>query len=119
VRRAVGHPGRLFRRRWIWRSRSGAEPTGTRRAASIPVRHNPRVSRRRRLWSLFVPLLGGVALVAGYFSEIPLLEAIVAPRVDRERGLLENLENLLLLASLLLAVRAARFPVAVGGESGF
>ena len=47
------------------------------------------------------PLVVGLALVVAYFFGPPAVSSIVAPLRDRELGLLENVENLLLLGCVV------------------
>ena len=63
------------------------------------------LDRRRLTAYLVVPLALGAALVGLYFSGIPALQDLAAPAHQREYGLVENLQNLLLV---LIAVRALR-----------
>ena len=46
--------------------------------------------------------------IACYFSGVPLLQDIIAPTANREFGLIENLQHLILLGVALTALRAAR-----------
>ncbi len=50
-------------------------------------------------------LCGGLILM--FFSGNPILQSFVAPHFNREFGALENLENILLIAMVVLAARAA------------
>lgn len=54
----------------------------------------------------FLPALVCVVLVWGYFSGIGWLSELIAPAWNREFGLLENLQNLLLLAGAWVALRS-------------
>jgi len=54
-----------------------------------------------------LPAVVAVALVGMYFSGLRPLQALVAPRGQREFGLLENLQNLALLGIALRAWRGA------------
>ena len=49
-----------------------------------------------------------LVMVGMYFSEIGWMQAVVAPKVNREFGLLETLQHLLLISIVLLAARIAR-----------
>ena len=63
----------------------------------------------------FLPLAAMAALVAMYFSGIPILETIVAmphlegvrPRTQRELGLMENLQVVLIAGAVFFALRSA------------
>lgn len=67
-------------------------------------------------WCFLVPLLMGGALVAMYFSGNRILETLVAApyfdkvpwRARREFGLLEKLQNQLLITALVLEIKAGR-----------
>ncbi len=52
---------------------------------------------------LIIPAVGSAILIAAYFSGIGWLQAIVSPPINREYGLLENLQLLLLLGIALAA----------------
>ncbi|MGI9264400.1 MAG: hypothetical protein ACR2QU_05695 [Gammaproteobacteria bacterium] len=54
------------------------------------------------------PALVVAGLMAMYFSGIDWLRQAVAPRVNREFGLLENIQHLILIAILVLAIRSIR-----------
>ena len=67
------------------------------------------------LWFLVLPLAAGLVLQAMYFSGVPALERIIVPRLEgmygntwREFGLVENLQNLLLLGIIVVAVVGLR-----------
>lgn len=53
------------------------------------------------------PTLIVAALMVMYFSGIDWLRQAVAPRVNREFGLLENIQHVILLAILVMAIRSA------------
>jgi hypothetical protein len=60
-------------------------------------------------WAL--PSLVILALLGMYFSDVPWLMEILAPRVNRELGVLENLQNLvlvILLGMMLVRLRHAQ-----------
>ena len=67
-----------------------------------------RIDRRRACAYGAVPALLGAGLVAAYFSGLSVLEEIAAPARQREFGLVENLQNLLLIGMAVIAARAAR-----------
>ncbi|HYD48175.1 MAG TPA: hypothetical protein VEB21_07505 [Terriglobales bacterium] len=58
-----------------------------------------------RYWIL--PSLVVATLMAMYFTGIPSLQSIVAPHINRELGVLESIQHLLLLALVVLNVRTA------------
>ncbi len=55
-----------------------------------------------------IPMAFGLTSVAAYFSGIESLQSLVSPKINREFGLLENAQNVLILAGVVLCVRAAR-----------
>lgn len=59
---------------------------------------------RKLLIYLIIPALISLIFVWGYFSGDLRIQELVAPRMNREYGLLENLQNLGLLALIALAV---------------
>jgi hypothetical protein len=73
-------------------------------------------SRRTKLVVYgIVPVATSLALIAAYFSGIPLLQQIVSPRISwlhpdsgREFGLLENLQNVCLIAMICVFFRGFR-----------
>lgn len=64
----------------------------------------------RRRWLLYgaLPLAFGLLLVAFYFSSNELLQTLASPAMQREFGLIENLQNLILLGAIALCWRTAR-----------
>ncbi|MEE8469361.1 MAG: hypothetical protein V3T22_12950 [Planctomycetota bacterium] len=64
--------------------------------------------RRDIFLYLVLPAVVGAALLAMFFSGVGWLQSLVVPVVNREYGLLENLQNLLLLALIVVGWRAAR-----------
>jgi hypothetical protein len=64
--------------------------------------------KNRIVWYAAVPAAVGLALVLGYFVGPAPLRELVAPLRNRELGALENLENLLLLATAACCAFAAR-----------
>ncbi|MFP6582249.1 MAG: hypothetical protein VCD00_06805 [Candidatus Hydrogenedentota bacterium] len=70
--------------------------------------------RRKRIWYIAVPILSALVMVLMYFSGIPVLRQIITPTIEgiygnsqREFGLLENLQNVLLLTMVIFAIRGA------------
>ncbi len=59
---------------------------------------------KKLLIYLIIPALISLIFVWGYFSGDLRVQELVAPRMNREYGLLENLQNLGLLALIALAV---------------
>jgi hypothetical protein len=53
---------------------------------------------------LFIPIWISLFFVWGYFSGDLDIQELVAPRINREYGILENLQNLILLALIALTV---------------
>ena len=64
--------------------------------------------RRRFLLYGVIPLALGLLFVALYFSGVTALQELVSPAEDREFGLIENVQNLILLSGALLCWRAMR-----------
>ncbi len=58
---------------------------------------------RKIIIFLGIPVLLSAIFIGGYFSGNHRLQELVAPLMNREYGLLENFQNLLLLAVILLA----------------
>ena len=72
------------------------------------------MSRKLAIY-LVVPTVVGLALILAYFSGVSWLQALVSPRIvgmhpnsSREFGLLENLQNLCVLAILIVAAWAVK-----------
>ena len=69
------------------------------------------LQKRPLLWYLLVPLSIQLILVSLYFSNEPVLQSIIVPEVsknkyiNREFGLLENLQNLILLISFIFCLK--------------
>jgi len=57
---------------------------------------------RKLLIYLIIPALLAGIFIAGYFSGNVRIQELIAPRMNREYGLLENLQNLFLLAIIAL-----------------
>ncbi|MCH2103502.1 MAG: hypothetical protein MK297_05745 [Planctomycetes bacterium] len=64
--------------------------------------------RRRFLLYGVAPLTLGLLFVSLYFSGVMSLQELVSPAEDREFGLIENVQNLILLSGALLCWRAKR-----------
>lgn len=71
-------------------------------------------ARRKRIWYIAVPITSALIMVLMYFSGIPVLRQIITPTIEgiygnsqREFGLLENLQNVLLLTMVIFAIRGA------------
>ncbi|MEA1928273.1 MAG: hypothetical protein U9N73_08695 [Candidatus Auribacterota bacterium] len=58
---------------------------------------------RRLLVYLIIPVLLSLFFIGGYFSGNLRLQELITPVMNREYGLLENFQNLLLLAVILLS----------------
>ena len=58
---------------------------------------------RKLLIYLIIPAFISLIFVCGYFSGNLRLQELVAPAINREYGLLENFQNLLLIAVIILA----------------
>jgi len=59
---------------------------------------------KKLLIYLIIPILISLSFVWGYFSGDLDIQELVAPRINREYGILENLQNLILLALIFLTV---------------
>ena len=64
--------------------------------------------RRQILLYGVLPALVVGTLIAMYFSGVPWMRQFVAPDYQREYGAAENLQNLILIAMVILAVRKGR-----------
>jgi len=64
--------------------------------------------KRRVLLYGVAPLSLGLLFIALYFSGVGLLQSIASPASQREFGLIENVQNLLLLSATVLCWRATR-----------
>ena len=60
-------------------------------------------SRHYYYW--IIPVILGTTLVAMYFSGISWMQTFVAPKVNREFGALENIQNLIILSILAVAFK--------------
>ena len=63
--------------------------------------------RRIQLYAV-APLSFTLVLIALYFSGVDILQTITSPASQREFGLIENVQNLLLLTAALLCWRSAK-----------
>jgi hypothetical protein len=69
------------------------------------------MTRREHVDYWILPSLVTGLLIAAYFSGVPWLASIVSPPANRELGLLENLQNVVLIAVMVVACRGiARAP---------
>lgn len=64
----------------------------------------------RRRWLIYgaLPLSLGLVFVALYFSSNELAQTLASPALQREFGLIENAQNLILLCAIALCWRTAR-----------
>src|SRR5262245_26118243 len=69
------------------------------------------LSRREHLYYWALPLLAGWTFTAMYFSGIGWMGEIIAPTYDREFGLLENLDAVFILLTLVVLVKIAFLPM--------
>jgi hypothetical protein len=69
------------------------------------------MSRAQHLYYWVLPLVAGWIFTAMYFSGIGWMAQIIAPTYDREFGLLENLDAVLILCTLVVAIRVAFLPM--------
>lgn len=75
------------------------------------------MARHLRYWA--APFGISVLLILAYFFGGPVLSGIVAPPLNREYGLLENLQLLILLAAIVAAIRGLRVADDVLGRTAF
>ena len=66
------------------------------------------LQRRNLFLHLTLPALVGAGLVGMFFSGVGWVQSLVVPVVNREYGLLENLQLVLLLALSWVGWRSAR-----------
>ena len=69
------------------------------------------MSRTQHLYYWVLPLVAGWTFTAMYFSGIGWMEQIIAPTYDREFGLLENLDAVLIFCTLIVLIRTAFLPM--------
>lgn len=67
---------------------------------------NPVLTRHFFYWVLPTTVILGYVLM--YFSGVPVLQSIIAPAINRELGLLESTQHLLLVAVIIMALRGLR-----------
>ncbi len=59
------------------------------------------------------------AVIIMYFSGVPWMQATIAPEINREFGLIENVQNGLLVATLLMSIVSARREMAPLRKAAF
>ena len=69
------------------------------------------MNRKQHLYYWVLPLLAGWIFTAMYFSGIGWMGETIAPTYDREFGLLENLDTVLILLTLAVLIRIALLPM--------
>jgi hypothetical protein len=69
------------------------------------------MSRSQHLYYWVLPLVAGLTFTAMYFSGIGWMQEFIAPAYDREFGLLENLDAVLILCTLIVLIRMAFLPM--------
>src|SRR5262245_44879651 len=69
------------------------------------------MSRSQHLYYWVLPLLAGWTFTAMYFSGVGWMRETIAPTYDREFGLLENLDAVLALCTLVVLIRMAFLPM--------
>lgn len=67
-----------------------------------------RLDRARVNSYVLLPLAVVGACIACYYSGVPLLQGIAAPAANREFGLVESLQHLILMGVVVTALRASR-----------
>ncbi len=77
------------------------------------------VSMRRHLYFWVLPSLAILAMILAYHSGVPILREIIAPSFSREFGLLENLQVVILLAAVWVAVKGYRRASCVSERLGY
>lgn len=77
------------------------------------------MSLRQHLVFWLAPLLVGVALVWMFFSGVLVLRDIIAPAFNREFGMLESLQNLLLAAAFIIAMIGLKNAASLTERLGF
>jgi len=68
----------------------------------------PLSPRHKAILYVLVPATVTIALMACYFSGVPALQSLVSPAYNREFGLLESLQHLILLGLIVILVRGLR-----------
>jgi len=66
------------------------------------------IDRTRILLYGVAPLVVVATLIAMYFSDVPWMHEFAAPDHQREYGAVENVQNLILIAMIILALRTGR-----------
>jgi hypothetical protein len=69
------------------------------------------MSRSEHLYYWALPLLVGWSVTAMYFSSIGWMQELIAPAYNREFGLLENLDALLIAGTLAVLIRMSLLPM--------
>jgi hypothetical protein len=69
------------------------------------------MSRREHLLYWALPLLAGWFATAMYFSGISWMQELIAPAYNREFGLLENIDALLIACTLAVLIRMSLLPM--------
>ncbi len=68
----------------------------------------PLSRRHKAILYVLVPATVTIALMACYFSGVQVLQSLVSPAYNREFGLLESLQHLILLVLIVILVRGLR-----------
>jgi hypothetical protein len=82
-----------------------------RRLLSEPLLVFRSMSRSQHFYYWVLPLIAGWTFTAMYFSGVAWMQELVAPTYDREFGLLENLDALLIVCTLFVLIRTAFLPM--------
>jgi hypothetical protein len=69
------------------------------------------MNAKQHLYYWVLPLLAGWTFTLMYFSGIPWMAEVIAPSYDREFGLLENLQALLIVCTLVVLIATALLPM--------
>lgn len=69
------------------------------------------MSPKQHLYYWVLPLLAGWTFTAMYFSGIRWMAEVIAPTYDREFGVLENLDTLLIACTLAVLIRISFLPM--------
>jgi len=80
-------------------------------ALTAPLTVFRNMTLRQHLTYWLLPLLAGWTFTAMYFSGIGWMGEIIAPPYDREFGLLENLDLVFILFTLVVLIRMAFLPM--------
>src|SRR5215207_1763254 len=76
-----------------------------------PVDIFRQMSARQHLYYWVAPLLTGWTFTAMYFSNTAWMQEVIAPTYNREFGLLENLQAILIAGSLIVLIRISLLPL--------